>query len=287
MIRTQGLRFESVDGSDVLRLPIADDPADVDLTDAVVLLAVKSQDSARALSDLARAAVADVPIVCLQNGVENERLALRFFAAVYGACVLCPSEHLEPGVVTAYSWPVTGIVDVGRFPRGVDDTATAVAAALAESTFESRPVADVMRQKYGKLLVNLGNAVEVVCGLSARWGPVGQRALDEGTAVLAAAGIDHEPVIDGAERVKELLRFHPVGDNVRVGSSMWQSAQRGAGSVEVDFLNGEIVLLGRLLGVPTPVNELLCQEANEIARSRRAPGQLTEDKFLDRVRATA
>ena len=37
-------------------------------------------------------------------------------------------------------------------------------------------------------------------------------------------------------------------------SSTWQSLQRGTGRIEVDYLNGEVVLLGRLHGVPTPVN---------------------------------
>jgi ketopantoate reductase len=36
-------------------------------------------------------------------------------------------------------------------------------------------------------------------------------------------------------------------------SSTGQSLRRGT-TIETDFLNGEIVLLGRLHGIPTPVN---------------------------------
>jgi 2-dehydropantoate 2-reductase len=50
--------------------------------------------------------------------------------------------------------------------------------------------------------------------------------------------------------------------------------QRGTGSIETDFLNGEIVLLGRLHGVPTPVNAAVQALANRIARERLAPGSL-------------
>ena len=39
--------------------------------------------------------------------------------------------------------------------------------------------------------------------------------------------------------------------------------------IEADQLNGEIVLLGRLHGVPTPVNELLQAVAHELAARRR------------------
>jgi 2-dehydropantoate 2-reductase len=49
---------------------------------------------------------------------------------------------------------------------------------------------------------------------------------------------------------------------------------RGAGSVETDYLNGEIVLLGRLHGVATPVNGVLQRRADEAARSGAAPGSV-------------
>ena len=61
-------------------------------------LTTKSQDSlaAAARTRGLRAARAP-PIVCLQNGVENERVALRRFENVYGAVVMVPAAHLEPG----------------------------------------------------------------------------------------------------------------------------------------------------------------------------------------------
>jgi 2-dehydropantoate 2-reductase len=41
------------------------------------------------------------------------------------------------------------------------------------------------------------------------------------------------------------------------GGSTWQSVTRGTGNVETDYLNGEIVLLGRTLGISTPYNALV------------------------------
>jgi 2-dehydropantoate 2-reductase len=60
----------------------------------------------------------------------------------------------------------------------------------------------------------------------------------------------------------------------RGGGSTWQSLARGLGSTEADFLNGEIVLLGRLHGVATPVNGLLQRLAGAAAREGRRPGTL-------------
>ena len=68
--------------------------------------------------------------MCAQNGVANERAALRLFANVYGMCVMCPTGHLEPGVVEAYSSPVTGLLDIGRYPeRASTRTAREIASA--------------------------------------------------------------------------------------------------------------------------------------------------------------
>ena len=71
----------------------------------------------------------------------------------------------------------------------------------------------------------------------------------------------------------------------RGGGSTWQSLARGAGSTEADHLNGEIVLQGRLHGVPTPVNAGLQRLARELAAARTPPGSLTaaevEARLLD------
>lgn len=64
------------------------------------------------------------------------------------------------------------------------------------------------------------------------------------------------------------------GQNTR-GSSTTQSLMKESGSVEVDYLNGEICLLGRLHGVPTPVNAMLQRVVNRMAREHKAPGSLT------------
>ena len=60
---------------------------------------------------------------------------------------------------------------------------------------------------------------------------------------------------------------------------------RGAGSIEADYLNGEIVLLGREHGVPTPVNETLQRLANKAAADRLRPGSLTPGQILAAVAA--
>ncbi|HXF33444.1 MAG TPA: 2-dehydropantoate 2-reductase N-terminal domain-containing protein [Candidatus Acidoferrales bacterium] len=270
-IAERGLAFATPEGTRVLRIPVVDRPASVAFgEDSVVVLAVKSQDTAVALRDLAACAPEGLPVMCAQNGVENERSALRHFANVHGMCVQLPAAYLEAGEVRAYASPTTGALDVGRYPRGIDEIDRAVAADLRAASFAAEAVEAVMDRKYAKLLANLRNAILAIAGHEVSRSSLYDRAQAEATACFAAAGIT---VDDAAGRKSPGEK--PVGGALRGGGSSWQSLARGAESVETDFLNGEIVLLGRLHGVPTPVNAMLQRVANRSARERMKPETLS------------
>ena len=84
------------------------------------------------------------------------------------------------------------------------------------------------------------------------------------------------------ERRGDILRIIPIDDRTRPGASTWQSLARGL-PVEVDHLNGEIVLLGRLHGVPTPVNELLQAATHAAVAARTPPGSVPAADLLARL----
>jgi 2-dehydropantoate 2-reductase len=279
-IRRSGLRIRSPQDDLSLPIPAVEQPAEIEFEAGdVVLLAVKSQDTGAALAALVATAPERVPIACAQNGVENERAALRLFPHVYGVHVMLPAAHLEPGVVEGSSSPVTGMLDVGRYPGGSDETARRLSAAFGASSFDSRALADVMRWKHRKLIMNLGNAVEALIAPGPEHDEIAERAELEGETCLRAAGIDFASRDEDRARRGNLLQTGPIGGRERGGGSSWQSLERGSGSIEADYLNGEIVLLGRLHGLPTPVNETLQRLANRWAAERRPPGTLSVQEF--------
>jgi 2-dehydropantoate 2-reductase len=284
-IAASGLKVESPDGSITLHPRfVVDWPEEVDWrSDDIVLLAMKSQDTAGALSNLALCAHASVPVVCLQNGVNNERMALRRFPNVYGVTVMCPAGYLEPATVVAYSSPITALLDIGRYPAGQDETATAISEAFNSSTMDSVVRSDIMRWKYAKLLMNLTNAVDALCGPEARGGEAGRMIRQEGIAVLRTVGVDFAAEEEDRQRRGNLLQIGDVPGHPRVGSSSSQSLARSTGSIETDYLNGEIVLLGRLNGVATPANERLQRLANQAANEKWPPGSLSEEEMLERI----
>jgi 2-dehydropantoate 2-reductase len=284
-LRDEGLTLASPDGSATLRPPAVGHPAEAGLRDGdVVILAMKSQDTGAALADLAPHAPPGIRVLCAQNGVNNERVALRLFPHVYGVAVMLPATHLQPGVVVAHLAPTTGLLDLGRYPEGVDAVAEEVSAALSGATFGSQARPDIMRWKYRKLILNLGNAVEALCGPgAARSAPLVRMARAEGEACLQAAGIDAVSIEDDKTRRGDLFHVRPVPGHERQGGSSWQSVARGLRSIETDYLTGEIVLLGRLHRVPTPVNELLQRLANRMVAEGRPPGSVAAEDVLARL----
>ena len=270
-LQEHGLRLHFPSEELTLAVPVLEHPSALRFqSDDVVLLTMKTQDTGPALDALVAAGYRG-PVVCVQNGVDSERQALRRFGDVYGVCVILPATFLEPGLVLCHSEPVAGVLDIGRYPSGVDDMSVCIAKALRGATFESSVEPDIMASKYAKLLGNLGNALDAAAGMGAWDSALMRSARAEGRAVYAAAGIN----VLSSEMYNSrmaLTKILAVGDMRHQGSSSWQSLARGTGSIETDHLNGEITLLGRLHGVSTPVNAMLQALAAEMVRTNRSPG---------------
>jgi 2-dehydropantoate 2-reductase len=284
VMASDGLRLAMPERVITARVPVVTDPAELRYgADDVLLLTTKTQDTVAVLDALPSR---DAPVFCLQNGVANERLVARRGFDSYGVVVMLPAVFLEPGHVDAQGSPYSGLLDLGRYPYGVDDRATTVAAGLAASGFVSTPEPKVMRWKYAKLLRNLGNSVEALCGHDlddAEMDAVREidaRARAEAEQCYRAAGIDWASDDEWTARRGMQVQWTPVEGRDRMGGSTWQSLARGTGGVEADYLNGEIVLLGVQHGIATPVNRMLQREVVALARSRGAPGSRRPSELL-------
>jgi 2-dehydropantoate 2-reductase len=287
-IAARGLSIESAEGVVRVEATVVESIADVVFTtDDVAVLAVKSQDTQGALDELRAVAAEGTPIVCLQNGVANERAALRLFPNVYGVCVMCPAGYLEPGVVQAYAAPVAAILDIGRYPTGSDATALAIAAAFERATLVSAARPDIMRWKYAKLLMNLLNGIDALFPPGDNTKAIVEMVQAEGEAALHAASIDFASKDEDAARRGDILQQRPIPGHERAGGSTRQSLARGTRTVETDYLNGEIVLLGRLHGVDVPANALLQRRSRHAATTGARPGSADADDFLAALRRGA
>ncbi len=282
-IRENGLTLNCSEGPRHARFDCVAGPDEIDFRpDDAILLTMKGQDTAEALEALRAAGVHEQPIFCCQNGVENERAALRLFPNVHGITVMMPATYMKPGEVSIFVAPRWGLFDIGRFPQGQDAADAALSEALEKANIAAFPMDDVMNSKYGKLLMNLGNITEAALGPGVSSGEVVERARAEGRAVLKAMGVTPH-VIGAQDPRREMIAKAEVPGASSAGGSTTQSLKRGTGSVETDYLNGEISLLGRLHGIPTPVNDALTRLSAELLSRKASAGSMTLEDLQARV----
>lgn len=279
-LKRDGLHYQTPHGNEQVRLDVVAHPRELQPQgDDIVLVTAKSQHTSVILSDLRETLGTQVPVICCQNGVANERMALRLFPKVYAMLVYLPAQLTEPGVVQCHAKRKSGVLDLSCFPTGTDALCEQVADALNSANFSVKPNPTVMRFKYAKLLMNLNNAIEAVLPDTEGRKALAESARAEGRACLQAAGIDCASPEEVRERRRDVFESGDIPGVARVGGSSRQSLLRGTGDIEADYLNGEIVMLGRLHGVPTPVNSLFQQLANELASKRLPPGSFSEDQI--------
>jgi 2-dehydropantoate 2-reductase len=270
-IRARGLRVETPTGPFTVQLAVADPGAPIAWRDDdLLVVAVKTQDLGAALR--AVAPPPRIPIACMTNGVEAERIALRHAREVYGVCNMMSASYLVPGTVQVWGAPVPGLLDLGRYPDGTGASGDALAGELIVAGFESEVRTNIMKWKRGKLLANLANAVEAISGPAARRSELAGRAKAEGRACYAVANLSCITEGEDTARRGDYKEVEIAGHR-RVGDSTYQSLAKGR-DLETDYLNGEIAMLGRLHGVATPVNEALQAIAAEAARTGAHPGTL-------------
>ena len=284
-IKTDGLLFRTPAGAERVRFPVVAGPEEIAFrADDAILLTMKSQDTAEAIAALVAVGVSEQPVFCFQNGLNNERLALRHFANVYGVTVMLPADYTVPGEVACYGTPRHGIFDIGRYPAGVDDRATEMVAALNAAGFAAFGLDEVMHSKRGKLIENLGNVVDAAMGPhSNRGGALMDAVRNEARGMFREAGAEWKEIDRNEPRRKGLMEMGTVEGAQRAGSSSTQSLKRGVGSIETDYLNGEIVLMGRMHGVPVPLNTALCQLGRDLISGVVGAGTLTEAELRARL----
>ena len=139
-----------------------------------------------------------------------------------------------------------------------------------------------MSSKYRKLLMNLRNIIDALLPdteLQDKWN---RRARAEAEAVLTAAGIGWD---QSEAPARNELAMGTIPGRGRIGSSTLQSILRGTGALETDFLNGEIVWLGRLHGMATPVNAAFCKLSLELASGRMQARTAGDDTIVSMIGA--
>ena len=256
-IRTRGLRIVSPNGDLHLpRVQAAADPAAIGPVD-IVLFAVKLYDVDSALSMLPALIGPTTAVVPLQNGVDTVAVLTRAVGPAHtvgGTCYVS-AVIAEPGVIrhTAMDHLQFGELDRTRSPR-----LAAFKDACARASFQSTLSDDIVLAIWTKFV-----RLSVMSGMTAvTRSPLGviyqhpelwtmlQQAVREAMEVAHAKGIAvAESTVEDVARAYAALPPHTK-------SSMLEDLERGR-RLELPWLSGAVVRIGKDVGVPTPIHSFI------------------------------
>jgi len=256
-IERGGLRLQSVSWDETIPVRATVDLAAVREA-SVVLVCVKTVDTARVARAIAPHLAAGTLVVSLQNGVENAAVMRQAggFEAV-PAVVYVAVEVVAPGHVRHTG---RGDLLLGAAPSAAArPAAEAFAATCTAAGVPCRVVDDLAPDLWIKLVMNCAfNAISALGDV--QYGAIAgddaaretvTRAVEEAQAVARALGV-RLPEADLVPAAWKLAAAMP-----QATSSTAQDLARGR-PTEIDALNGYVARRGRELGVPTPVNQALC-----------------------------
>jgi 2-dehydropantoate 2-reductase len=288
-IEADGLRPTSFEGFDrtidANAFTLSDDPSI--LADAgVVLVTVKSADTSEMADIIARSAPPDVVVVSLQNGVGNvEVLRNRL-----------PGRRVLGGMV-----PFNVIaLGKGRFHRAtsgdivIEQDDAGSAEKLSVPGLKICATDNIDGVQWGKLLVNLNNALNALADLPLRrqlaqrpWRQLFADQMVEGLTAIRAEGIrpvSPTPIPAGwmppLLRLPDMIFEAMLGRTMKIDpearSSMWEDLQRGR-ATEIDYLQGVITGIAARRGLDAPLSHRIVELIRKAeADGKGSPGLLPE-----------
>src|SRR5215470_2394352 len=255
-IRKNGIKLESVLGDLHLKsVNVTDDPTSVGPVD-VVLFAVKLWDLETAAQSLRPLIGPATQVITLQNGIDAvERIAPILGADhVAGGTAQIVSVLGGPGVIKHTS--KLAVVRCGRLDKRPDPTLTAFVDAGQKAGFDIALSDDIERDLWVKFVMLAGTS-----GITAATRePIGRVLSDPDTRAMYL-NLMQEVVAVGrgkgiklpADFAEERMRVLETTFPPTMKASMAHDPERG-NRLELDWLAGRVVQLGRELGIPTPAN---------------------------------
>ena len=237
----------------------------------IVLLTVKATALATLVHQIKPHLRPDVPIIALQNGIGiSDIIQSQLHNPVYRAIVPFNVVKTAPGQFQQSSsgsliWPSTSFAVM----QYLANLSHAQGLAMQIET-------DMQAAEYGKLLLNLNNALNAISDL-----PLRQQLLHRDWRRLLAASMREWLAICAKEQVR-LRQYTSVSPALlprvlnlpdwvfrRLASrmlridpearlSMYQDLLQGR-RTEIMFLNGAVVTLGQRYGIATPVNQAIVE----------------------------
>ncbi len=277
-IRQHGLQVDG-DAGDFVAPVKADET--LNFRPDLALLTMKTQDVAASVK-ASQAFLNGVPVITFQNGVRSDELVANILQReqIFSAVVLMHVTYLLPGKITVV---YRGQLILGR-PFGPRDSQLEDVARILNQAVPTRVTDHIQGAHWLKLIVNLNNALPAITNLTmsevyrnAFLRSLAVGLMREGLRVVNRANIRLESLPEVSVGLTRLLNWMPSGIASRIAAAkvrrlttawpLWgstlQSIQRGR-PTEIDYLNGEIVELGKRHGEVTPLNSKVVELVHQV-----------------------
>jgi 2-dehydropantoate 2-reductase len=295
-INQNGLILDGGSGGIAIQVKAAEN---LDFKPDLALLTVKAQDVVSSVREV-QLFLSGIQVVTMQNGVQSDDQVAGILGKenIISSVVLFAGQFLEPGKAS-YSIPFSKTALLIGEPFGNKSNRLQSLSALLNRAIGTDINGDIRAAHWTKLLWNLQNAIPAVTGLSFQESyqypqlrELTIKLTKEGIKVIERAGIKTVDLPGfPIEPLKAMARVplsisssmledkaKSLGKRPNLGSTL-QSIKRGK-STEVDYLNGEIVNLGKKKGVPTPVNYLIVGLVHQVETSGKF---LTVDELIQKL----
>jgi 2-dehydropantoate 2-reductase len=290
-IKDNGLRLTSFEGLErnvaANQLTLSED-ASIFGDVGVVLVTVKSADSADMAEIIAKYAPPDAVIVSLQNGVGNVSVLRQRLPGRRVLAGMVPFNVISAGT--------------GRFHRStsgdivIEQDAAGTAAQLSVPGLKMRATSDIAGVQWGKLLVNLNNALNALSDLPLRqqlaqraWRRLFAAQMAEGLLAVRAEGIrpvSSTPVPAGWTphllRLPDAIFGALLASTMKIDpaarSSMWEDLKRGR-RTEIGYLQGVIAEIAGRHGLQVPLSRRIVALIGDAEAAGQGPPGLTPEQI--------
>lgn len=257
-IRRDGLRIESVRGDLHLKQVRATDTAAGMAPAEVVIFAVKLWDSEAAARDLKPLVGPATRVISAQNGIDSYDTLVPILgrAHIVSGLAQITAVVASPGVIVHSSQ--FHRFAFGHADRRDDPTLDAFVAAGKEAGVDLALSDRIERDLWIKFVVLVGMSTMTAASRlpigATRADSDGRRVLSAIMREVVAVGRARGVALDADEGDKALAFIDRMPESAR--ASMAHDLDRG-NRLELDWLAGRVVALGRDTGVPTPACEAL------------------------------
>lgn len=264
--------------SDAVPLAVTDDWRSIAQAD-LVLLTVKATALAAVCQQLQSLLPTTTPLVACQNGLGITELISHYL----------PNPLLQlivPFNVVLADNGCYQQTSAGQLICQQHQLIEPLVQALRQVGVSLQPVEDMRPVVYGKLLLNLNNALNAISGVPLRtqlqqraWRQLLARMMQEWLACCEAEGVKPAKLTKLAPAMLPLVLRLPDWLFSRIAAamlrispearlSMWHDLQKSQ-ATEIEFLNGAVVRLAARYGLPAPANLLVTEQVRQLQAADR------------------